>query len=211
MIRLRIILKSKYFILFLLFLFLFRISLNKNKSSIFNIDDSNFTCIVTNINGNKYLLDCGEFIETKIDDNSIKIGDVLNINGKLSLYNSNTNFNIFDYKEYQENKNIYFYLNTKTYEKIKISNNIILNIKRFIYDRIYNLKSFNYLNAFILGNKSEIDTDSLKKIGIIHLFSISGMHITFLLSLIDKYIDKGKVKKYLTEIISTILLYFFIY
>ncbi len=198
--KLRILLKSRYFIYILIILSLLRICSIINKKSKIDINNTNFTCVVTNINGNKYLLNCGELLEISIEDNSIKIGDILRINGELSFYNNNTNFNLFDYKDYQENRNIFYYLNINSYQRINASNNIILKIKRFIYDRIYNLKSFDYLNAFILGNKSGIDTTLLKKIGILHLFAVSGMHITLLLSLIDKYTNNGRTKKYITII-----------
>ena len=206
MIKLKIVLNSKIFLIVLFFISIFRITFIKNEASILDINDNNFICTVNNINKEKILLDCGELVDTKIEDNNIKIGDILRINGYLKEYKSNSNFNLFDYKFYQNNKNIYYYLNINNYKKIGENSDFVLNIKRMIYNRITNLKSFNYLNAFILGNKASVDTDSLKQIGIIHLFSVSGMHITLLLSLFDNLVKKSKIKNKL--IIIFLILYY---
>ena len=206
MIKLKIILKSNLFILILLLIVIIRICLIKNKS-IYTLNNNHFECTIVSISkNNKYLLDCNELIETKIDDDALKIGDILEIYGKLTEFNENTNFNLFNYKYYQNNKNIFYRLIVHNYKIIGKSNDLILNIKKYIVDRNHNLRSSSYLNAFILGDKSEIDTDSLKKLGIIHLFSVSGMHISFLLSFIDKRMKNYKIKKYLS--ISFISIYY---
>ena len=206
MIKLKIILKSNLFILILLLIVIIRICLIKNKS-IYTLNNNHFECTIVSISkNNKYLLDCNELIEAKIDDDALKIGDILEIYGKLTEFNENTNFNLFNYKYYQNNKNIFYKLIVHNYKIIGKSNDLILNIKKYIVDRNHNLRSSSYLNAFILGDKSEIDTDSLKKLGIIHLFSVSGMHISFLLSFIDKRMKNYKIKKYLS--ISFISIYY---
>ena len=86
------------------------------------------------------------------------------------------------------------------------------NVIYFIKDGLYNyLSSFDskvspYLKAFIIGNKDDLSykvKKSLQTIGISHLFSLSGSHLSiiyyFLYSLFQKY------KKYLT--IPSLLLY----
>lgn len=190
MIKLKIILKSKKFFVFLLLLAIIRLLSLKPYKSIFSKEDNSFICTVTNIQVNsKVFLSCGEMIESKINDKSIKTGDILSISGYLEEFNSNSNINLFNYNEYQKHKNIVYKLNITSYKKIGVSNDIILNIKRFIVRRIENLNSYNYLNAFLLGDKSGLDSNSINKLGIIHLFCVSGMHITFLISLIENNIS----------------------
>ena len=175
---------------------IFRLSLINNKS-ILDKDTKQFNCIVVSISkNNNYLLDCGEIVQSKIEE-SLMIGDILEINGYLSEFSSNSNFNLFNYKYYQNNRNIYYNLNLNNYKKVGISNNLIYKIKRNILNRTKNLKSSNYLNAFILGYKNEIDIDSLKDLGIIHLFSVSGMHISLLVNIIDKRLRNNKKKNIL--------------
>ena len=174
---------------------LFRLITIKENKSIYSINDSSFICTVADISTSfDVVLDCKETITTKIEG-EINIGDVLYIKGKLKEFKSNTNFNLFNYKEYQNNKNIFYTLETYEYKIIGKSNDFLLNIKSNINKKIINLKSYKYLKAFILGNKSEIDNDiitSLKNIGIIHLFSVSGMHINFLINFIEKHFKNNK-------------------
>jgi len=201
LIKLKIILKSKYFLIVIISLALFRIiSMEKNKS-IFNINDNNFICNVINVIDSKIVLDCGEILESYIDNNSLEIGDVISVNGILKDYKDNTNFNLFNYKEFQNNRNIFYKLDITDYKLIGKSNNFILNIKNAINKKISNLKSYDFLKVFLLGDKSILDdsiTTSLKTIGIIHLFSVSGMHINFLISTINKIFKNNKKRDYFT-------------
>ena len=204
--RLKNILKSKIFIIFLLVLTIVRIVSINNRSK-YTTDDNHFTCTVINKSkNNKILLECDELIEATINYDSIEIGDILDINGYLKEFSENTNINLFNYKYYQNNKNIYYKLNINNYKTIGKSKDFILEIKRYLLKRIEPLDSNNYLKAFVLGDKSDIDTDNLKKLGIIHLFSISGMHVSFLVSMIDKNIRNFKYKNLF--IISFLLFYY---
>ena len=207
MIRLKIILRSKKFIIFLLLLVIIRLLSLKQYKSIYRKEDNSFICTVTNIQtNNKVLLNCGEMIESKVDDKSIELGDVLSINGYLEEFSSNSNINLFNYKEYQNHKNIVYKLNITSYKKIRVSKDIILNIKRFIVNRIEKLKSYNYLNAFLLGDKSGLDSSEINKLGIIHLFCVSGMHITFLISLIENNISN----RFKNKIIAIVLFFYYL-
>lgn len=211
--RLRIILKSKQFIVVLLLLILIRIALyiKEDKKSIYNINDNNFVCTILNINLENYTLDCGETIEGEIDAKDLNIGDIIKVKGTLEEFKENKNINLFDYKSYQKNRGIFYKLKVKSYKKIDESNNIIIKIKKNIVNKIKNLKSFNYLNAFVLGDKSKIDKniiDAFKNLGIIHLFSVSGMHISFLLEFMDKiYNRKTKIKEITTILFLTLYYY----
>lgn len=212
--KLRIILKSKQFIIILLLLTLIRLALyiKEDKKSIYDINDSNFICTILNINQKNYTLDCGEILEGEIESNDLSIGDIIKVNGNLEEYKENKNINLFNYKNYQKNKGIFYKLKVKSYKKIDESKNIVIKLKKSIVNKIRNMKSFNYLNAFVLGDKSKIDKniiDAFKNLGIIHLFSVSGMHISFLLELLDKiYSRKTKIKQIITILFLT--LYYFL-
>ena len=216
--KLRIILKSKFFLILLLFISLLSIIFfNLNlKTSILNINNNCYKCIVENIINNKKLeLYCDEKIDAYIDDsNNIKIGDILEIKGNLTEYNSNTFFNQFNYKEYKKLNNTFYKLYINEYKKVGHSNNIILKIKNIINSRINKLSSYNYLKTLILGDKKEIDNKQLnlyKKIGIIHLFSVSGMHISLLLEIINYIYKKDNIKKDIFIIFILIFYYLLIH
>ena len=211
--KLRIILKSNYLIVLLFLLALISISfyITNDSKSIFNGDEKNFNCTVNNINENNNLyLDCGEYLTGIIEDNnSIEIGDIIKIDGTLKEYESNRNFNTFNYKDYKKTNNEYYRVIINKYQKMGKSNNITLNIKRIINNRIKNLESYNYLKTFILGDKSNIDDSKIeiyRKIGIIHLFSISGMHLSFIVDLINNLYKSENRKK---DIIVFIILFFY--
>ena len=216
--KLRIILKSKFFLILLLFISLLSIIFfNLNlKTSILNINNNCYKCIVENIINNKKLeLYCDEKIDAYIDDsNNIKIGDILEIKGNLTEYNSNTFFNQFNYKEYKKLNNTFYKLYINEYKKVGHSNNLILKIKNIINSRINKLSSYNYLKTLILGDKKEIDNKQLniyKKVGIIHLFSVSGMHISLLLEIINYIYKKDNIKKDIFIIFILIFYYLLIH
>lgn len=213
--KLRIILKSKQFIIVLLLLTLIRLAIyiKEDKKSIYDINDNNFICTILNINQKNYTLDCGEILEGEIESNNLFIGDIIKLNGNLEEFKENKNINLFNYKNYQKNKGIFYKLKVKSYKKIDESKNIVIKLKKSILNKIDKMKSFNYLNAFVLGDKSKIDKniiDAFKNQGIIHLFSVSGMHISFLLELLDKIYSRNTKIKQIITIIFLSLYYFLI-
>lgn len=217
MIKLKIILKSKKLIIILILLAILRIffyQVNKPQS-IYSKDKTEFLCTVINkTKTNNIMLDCNEILEGKIENtDNIEIGDIIKIEGILKEYDEQRNFNLFDYKQYQANKNIFYKIDIIKYEKVGKTKNIILLVKNIILKRIYNLKNYNYLKALILGDKKEIDKSQLEvfeRIGIIHLFSISGMHISFIVEFIDKFFQKNSNKKNLFIILFLLLYYLLI-
>ena len=161
--RLKILLKSRLFIYLLVFIFAIRFYsfITSPKKSVYNSFTNTFTCVVSDItNKTNINLECEETIIGIIyNDNDIEIGDILELKGNLKDFDSNKNYNMFNYKEYQNSKGIYYQLIIDSYKKIGKTKDIFLNIKNFIYKRSSNNKSYNYLNSFILGNKSEIEDD----------------------------------------------------
>ncbi len=213
--KLKIVLKSKLIIYVLIFFAIFRFTDYKvHNYTIFNIDKTSFSCVVTNIKNNNSLeLDCGEKLVSYLENNSLKIGDKLKIKGMLFELENNRNFNLFNYKEYQNRNNVFFNLKIYNYEKVGESKNLFLKIKRDVDSKINKLKSYSYLKAFILGDKSEINDDNIsiyKKIGIIHLFSISGTHLSFLVGLLSLVYKRNNIKKTFLFAIILFLYYQFI-
>ena len=139
----------------------------------------------------------------------IKYGDYIWVYGELSDPPKNTVENNFNYRNYLYNNHIYKLFTISDY-KIYKNNNIFYNIKNKVYDRSSKLKSSKYINALLLGNKSLLDRDeinSIKDNGIMHLFAISGMHISILISIINKLLYK--TNKHIKNIF--IIIFMFIY
>ena len=115
--------------------------------------------------------------------------------GHLNELKSNTNFNLFNYKNYMLSKNTYHSMNVENIILIDKNKNIFYEIKNYLINRIRKIKCYEYLNTFILGDSSYIDdevVESYRTNGISHLFSVSGMHISLLSSLILYILNKIK-------------------
>ena len=139
---------------------------------------------------------------------NIKYGVSIMVEGSLKIPSNNTIPNTFNYKEYLNNKDIYYSLDISKIEILDNDIGFIYKLKNIINDRITMIDDTGYMKAFILGDKNDIDSDiynSFQKIGITHLFALSGMHVGLLSGIIVKLLKKFNDKsKYL--IISIILI-----
>jgi len=216
--KLKIILKYKY-LFFILLILLSLLRSNIKPSSKYYITENNFNGIITEYTLKKdyitfilkgkekikcnYYLKEGEII-------NINYGDVIILTGDLKEPTNNTIPNIFNYKKYLKNNNINYILTVDKISEIKKTNNILYKIKNLITDRINSIDDTGYLNTFILGNKNYIDDDVYNKYqmnGVLHIFSISGMHVSILASIILFILNKINKNKY--NILIVILFLFF--
>ena len=126
---------------------------------------------------------------TYLGTDSLVIGDIISFDCSLELPSNNTIFNLFNYKKYLLSNRIYYVATIKDLKIEKHNNFIIYKVKNYIYSRVDNLKSSSYLKAFILGDKTTLNTD-IKEIyslnGTSHLLAISGMHISLLALILSK-------------------------
>ena len=124
-----------------------------------------------------------------------KLGDKIKVIGEFKEPKSQKTKNLFDYKKYLYRQNIFYTVKVEKIILIKKNSNPYYFIKQNI---INHFNKNAYLNTFIIGDKSYIDSNikkSYQENGISHLFAISGMHITLLVSIIEKMLLKLKVKE----------------
>lgn len=148
----------------------------------------------------------------KID--KINLGDKVKIKGTLKLPSKNTVPNLFNYRTYLNNNNIYYILTASKITKIKNNTQILTHYKNKLQNYIDQKKSHTYLNIFILSKKNDLDKEVLSSYqvnGLSHLFSISGMHITLLLGTILKLLDKISYNRYYKYILLIIILIIYMY
>ena len=111
-------------------------------------------------------------------------------------------------------KKTYYSMNIDTIILIKRNNNIFYKIKNYLINKIKNIKHSEYLYTFILGDSSYINDDILNSFrtnGISHLFSVSGMHITLLSTLLLTILNKLKKSNInLLFVILFLLFYMFL-
>jgi competence protein ComEC len=127
-------------------------------------------------------------------NHSFVIGSQLKINGLLYKNTSQKNPNQFDYQKYLENKQIYAQLYAEPNE-IQLSSEIIKDIwyytaqlrTRIIQNlekRQFSNKELNVAVALIMGQQQDIDPEIIQDYqyaGAVHILSVSGLHIGFIL------------------------------
>ncbi len=203
--RLRIILLCSTFIYVLLFINLYKYPYKE------------FTSIEGTIKDITYYENKVSFVinNTLVNDynfkSNISLGDYVIVKGKSNLPSKNTNFNMFNYRNYLLSKKIY---NTFTLDSIKIKNNtnIFYKIKNIVINRLNKIDN-HYLNTLILA-KNDLDDEiysSYQLNGISHLFCVSGMHITFFIVVLSLMLNKIFKRKIVSNILISIFLVFFIF
>ena len=216
------ILRFKYFLILIICFF---ISLcTKVDNSIFSNEKEIYGYIMDYyVLGNKLSLTlmskekvlCSYYFDTLLEKNEflekIKLGDYVLLTGNLKEPNENTIFNLFNYKNYLKNENIFYLFEIDKINFIKRNDKIRYKIKNYIISLIENNANKEYLYTFVLGNNKYLNNDikeSYRKNGISHLFAISGMHVSLLSLIILKILDKFRFKHFVVLLI--IIFYMFL-
>jgi competence protein ComEC len=231
LLRLKIILQSKIFIVFsILFILTYVLFFTKvvKYNSKYSDKTKNVSGIVIdfNIDGDKLNLlikaqekvKCTYYIKDEKEKdylvNNLFLGTLVYLEGNFSVPNNNTIPNTFNYKKYLYNKKIYKIIEI---DKIILDNSKIdmwNDIKNNIFKKLKNYSSFNYLQAFILGDNSYIADDVYeiyRSNGVTHLFAVSGMHVSILVGFIIYILNKFKIKDILINVIVILFLSFFMF
>lgn len=218
--KLKNILQSRYLFKVLVVIFLTGDLLFTNLypfTSKYTGGETNFTGIVTKyeLKENKLVIELKSkerlIVNYKYGDkifNNLSYGDKLLVEGSLKEPSILNIPNTFNYKKYLYHKQIHFIVEASSIEKIENNTNYLYTIKNIIYKRINNLKSSNYIKTLLLGenNLNTETNNSYRTIGISHLFSISGMHISIITSILFYYLDKITYTKKIKYIIIDIFL-----
>ena len=152
------------------------------------------------------------YIKKNENYSNLKIGSIIKVEGKLNYPKKNTNFNLFNYKNYLLSEKIYFVLTANKITYIKDTDNIFFKAKNLLINYINNFKTKDYLYTFILGNTSLLEQDtkeSFQNNGISHLFAVSGMHITLISSLLMYLLKKITKNHDISYIITIFILLFY--
>lgn len=140
--------------------------------------------------------------------NNLSYGDKIKVKGTLITPSKNTNQNTFNYQKYLYYKKIYYLVEATSINKIANNNNYLYTIKNTLYQKINKLKSSNYIKTLLFCDNtlSKEIKESYRINGISHLFSVSGMHINFFISIIYLYLNKITYNKRIKYLITNIFI-----
>ena len=154
------------------------------------------------------------YYKNKEEIENISYADYIYVKGKFEKPSNNTNFNLFNYRKYLLSKKVKYIVNADTVKLVYKNTNLFYKIKVLILNRINKCsKSSNYIKAFIFADKNYISDDiykSYQSIGITHLFSVSGMHVTLISLILFKLLFFLKENKRFIIVSIFLFLYLFL-
>ena len=218
--RLRHILQSKHLIKIITIIIFIITLLYTNYypfKSKYTKDDKEFIGIVTKyeVKEDKITIEIKDkeklLITYKYQDkefNNLSYGDKIKVKGTLITPSKNTNQNTFNYQKYLYYKKIYYLVEATSINKIANNHNYLYTIKNTLYQKIDKLKSSNYIKTLLFCDNtlSKEIKESYRINGISHLFSVSGMHINFFVSIIYLYLNKITYNKRIKYLITNIFI-----
>lgn len=140
------------------------------------------------------------------------------VNGDLVKANSNSNFNQFNYKKYLNRQKINWLLKAQQIQVIstdQIEPTILQSIASIRFkileylDKNFHEKVASYLKILFIGESSALNENtkqSYRSLGLIHLFSISGFHISYLAKVIERFFLRLGITKERTNLLLVIIL-----
>ena len=132
-------------------------------------------------------------------DINVSYGDYIYVYGVFKKPKENGNFNLFNYKRYLLSNKINYVVTASKITVIKKNDNVFYTLKNNLLRKIENAnKSKGYILAFLYADKSLIEKDvytKYQKIGVSHLFAVSGMHVSLISIVLLKLLNKIKERK----------------
>ena len=132
-----------------------------------------------------------------VDENKApKNGDVISVPGKISIPNGPMNTGGFDYAKYLKSDKVFFVcvMEYETLElKAHINRPFAHGVENFrtkcagFFDEVFPEKEAAVLKAFVVGDKSSIDSETsinFSKSGLSHVLAVSGLHVTSFIGII---------------------------
>lgn len=143
------------------------------------------------------------YYKEKKEISNLKVGDIVRVEGTLEKIKPNTFPNLYAWDKYYRSENCFYYLTVDTITKIR---NGSFSIKDLLLKQISRSgKASSYLEVMLLGSTDNISDDVMESYrlnGVSHLFAVSGMHLSLLLSLFKK----NSKSKWIVVIVSLLML-----
>lgn len=143
------------------------------------------------------------------------------LKGQLVSPEPNNNINQFNYNEYLKRQKIFYVFKAEEIKNVRNSHSpplsFLLDQWRFkvikTLERYFDGLLLNYIQALIFADYNSLDlqtTDLYKSLGIVHLISISGLHIDLIIQLISKLMNYLHISKERSNVFLMLLLPFYL-
>lgn len=141
----------------------------------------------------------------------VKVGDILKFEAELSNVHL-FEFETFNLTGYRDKTPYSCKVNVEDVEivgnRLTIDEAFRIKVKETLYESM-GKENGSVAFAVLFGNKNDIETDAknnYKMSGIIHLLTVSGLHITFLISLLGFVLNKFKIKRWINFLVCGAIL-----
>lgn len=174
-----------------------------------NYRNNTFQIIQCTYNGNynKYIIKHKYSKYQFTSKDKYQLGDIILIDGEIEEQKVHYP-NGFDYQEYLHYQNIVGIIKPSSIKLVGNKwcfGNLNYNIKQFINNK-FTGKAKDYLLTLTIGVNDTLDTDNINKIGISHLFVISGLHVSMIILFFEFILNKFKLSKKLESILIITIL-----
>ncbi|MCK4559001.1 MAG: DNA internalization-related competence protein ComEC/Rec2 [Calditrichia bacterium] len=143
---------------------------------------------------------CGKvLLYTKKMQKKFKYGDRIRVKTILEIPSGKRNPGQFDYRNYLLNQNIFYIARISHRDSIKLLEEkkgnwfiqmVIIPLRKYCqkaFNKYFDDQTAGLIMALILGEKQELDRhmiDNFKKVGVVHVLAISGLHVGFIITFI---------------------------
>ena len=173
------------------------------EGEVLNIQEKEYyNMLLIKTNNVKYL------VKTK---DQYRVGDILLVKGVSDEYKVHYP-NQFDYNKYLHFQNIKSVISSTEIKKCgyKFNLRIFHDIIKNYINKTFPEKVSSYINTLTIGSSDTLDSTNIDKIGISHLFVISGLHVSILILIIEKILGLFKTNKKIMIIIEIMLIGFYV-
>lgn len=177
---------------------------------------------VRNINSSKKYSNTHLKLSIKNNRNKLEYGDKIIFTGEFEEPQVQRNYGGFNYKQYLKTGKIYGLVTTNKIEKVEKGkyNKLLILINRInqkIVDnanQILEKEEASLLTGILIGNKENLNKDiqeSFRASNLSHMLAVSGAHVTYVILGITIILEKSKINKKISKVITIIILIIFIF
>ena len=143
------------------------------------------------------------------NDYEFEENETISINGTIKEIEKDLELDVFEFEDYLIKKRVFYQIEYDDIESVSKNTRLSTKIKNAITSKLED-ESYNMTMMLLFNDKSaNIDVyNDLKEINAIHLFVVSGFHISFLFKLISLIFNKNKN---IGNIIASVIAAFYVF